>query len=175
MAKLKISPPWITFYNEIETFFREDPEVHVIYDEEGYSIKLYVDNSAKASALDKILVHEKTFGNITVTVTIVPANGFGAPAPTKEFLYNHALDRNPALSYIQTVNGIFMNGAIYVVFANKVVQYWDDNLGDVNGLRSTLYQEIAKDIFVDCEGVFFCTDVPVKNCSSLGKPLGEWP
>lgn len=173
MAKLKISPPWITFYNEIEVFFQDDPEVHVVYDEEAYSIKLYVDNSVKASALDKILVHEKTFGNITATVTVIPANGFGTPA--QEFLYKHALDRNPALSYIQTVGGIFMNGATYVVFANKVVQYWDDNLGDVNGLCSTLYQEIAKDIFTEREGVFFCTDVPGKTGASLGKPLGEWP
>ncbi len=173
MAKMKLSPPWITLYDEIEAFFKDDPEVHVVYDEETCAIKLYVDNSVKASALDQVLLHEHTFGNITQTVTVIPANGFNTPA--QEFLYKQALVRNPALSYIQTVGGIFMNGATYVVFANKVVQYWNDDLGDVNGLCSTLYQEIAKDIFAEREGVFFCTDVPAGNVTSLGKPLGEWP
>lgn len=172
MAKLKISAPWVTFYNEMEAFFKEDPEVHVVYDEETYAVELYVDNAAKASALEQVLVKEKTFGNITQTVTVIPANSMGAP--TKEFLFKNALDRNPALSYIQTVNGIFMNGLTYVVFINKVVQYWNDDIGDVNGLCSTLYQDIAADIFKDRPGVFFCTDVPTEG-GSLGKPLGEWP
>ena len=62
---------------------------------------------------------------------------------------------------------------VYIVFKNKVVQYFNDDLKDVNGFCSTLYQKIAKDIFAEngCETACYCTDVS----ENLGKPLGEWP
>lgn len=157
MAKIAMSPPWIAYYHEIEAFFKEDPDVHVLFDEDACEIKLFVDDAAKGAALDQLLVHEKSFGEITLLVTVIPANGVKT---IREDLYGAALKDNPALSYIRTVGGIFSNPLTYVVFANKVVQYWTDNLGDINGLRSTLYQEIAKDIFDEKETVFFCTDLP---------------
>jgi hypothetical protein len=49
-----------------------------------------------------------------------------------------------------------------VVFVPKVVQYYTDNLGDINGFRTTLYQELAKELFGESEltrGVYFCTDI----------------
>jgi hypothetical protein len=49
-----------------------------------------------------------------------------------------------------------------VVFVPEVVQYYTDNLGDINGFRTTLYQELAKELFGDSElsrGVYFCTDI----------------
>ena len=84
-------------------------------------------------------------------------------------MFRKAFEGNPAFSYAVTVGGISSNDFNYVVFKNKVVQYWNDNLGDINGNESTLYQEIAKDIFEDCTGIYFCTDTE-KN---LGKPLSE--
>ena len=61
--------------------------------------------------------------------------------------------------------------ANYVVFENKVVQFFNDDLSDIHGNKSTLYQEIAKDIFGDCDNIYFCTDTK----EEIGKPLGEWP
>ena len=63
-------------------------------------------------------------------------------------------------SYVEEVTGIFSNPITYVVFVNEVVQYYNDNLSDIHGLRSTLYQEIAKDIFETRLGVYYCTDLP---------------
>lgn len=53
-----------------------------------------------------------------------------------------------------------INSFTYVVFEKEVVQYWNDNLADYNGLTSTLYQDLAKEIFEDAnlDGVYFCTD-----------------
>lgn len=59
-----------------------------------------------------------------------------------------------------TVDGIMTNPMTFIVFQNKVVQYWNDDLGDINGNCSTLYQTVAKDVFGDVEGIFFCTDTP---------------
>jgi hypothetical protein len=57
------------------------------------------------------------------------------------------------------------------VFEKKVVQFFNDQLDDINGNKSTLYQDIAKDVFEKHEGVYFCTAADGK----LSKPLGEWP
>ena len=56
------------------------------------------------------------------------------------------------------IEGVFVNPIHYCVFKKEVAQYWGDNLGDPHGNVSTLYQEIAKDIFGESGGVIFCTD-----------------
>jgi len=60
----------------------------------------------------------------------------------------------------------------YVLFKNKVVQYFIDNIGDYNGMKSTLYEDIARDIFEDVDGVFFCTALP-DNLSSYTIKMPE--
>lgn len=165
MAKLRLSPPWYKFVNEVSLLFKEDEEVHIIYDEENYDLKLYVDNENKAAALAELLPEKKEFGNVTLTIEVVPCNA--AHKLTKvvnpELLYETAFNGNPVLSFIHRVSGIFVNDIVYVVFKNKVVQYFNDDLGDVYGQCSTLYQEIAKDLFPAVENVYFCTDKPNAN------------
>lgn len=156
MNKPKLASPWISFYREIEAMFKEDEQVHPVYDEENNVVKLYVENQEKAEALEKILPDHRTFGNVTVTVTVIPANKL---AEVRDTWFRKAFEGNPAVSYITTITDVFNNPITYVVFKNKVVQYYNDDLGDVHGNRSTLYQDIAKEIFEDHEGIFFCTDV----------------
>lgn len=177
MAQLKLSAPWVVFYKEIQEMFRTDPGVHVVYDEgEGDvgHVRLYVEEQEKADALSRILIRKKDFGSISMDVTVIPANGCMAEMKqSPATLFRAAFDGNDALEYISTVRGIFANDLNYVVFKNCVVQYFNDDLGDAHGVCSTLYQEIAKDIFEPMEGVFYCTDVPAGK--SFGFPLGEWP
>lgn len=164
---MKLSSPWVEFYRELEALFAEDDEVKVVYDEENNEVKLYVENVRKADALTQLLPTEKTFGNVTLKVTVIPANNAEV---SKADLIAEAFEGNPALSYVQHVDAVI--GAFdYAVFKNKVVQFFDDNLSDINGNKSTLYENIAKDVFGENVGVFFCTEAPV----SLTKPLGEWP
>lgn len=156
MNKPKLAAPWISFYREIEAMFKEDEQVHPVYDEENNVVKLYVEDQEKAEALEKILPDHRTFGNVTVTVAVIPANKL---TEVRDTWFRKAFEGNPAVSYITTIEDVFNNPITYVVFKNKVVQYYNDDLGDVHGNRSTLYQEIAKEIFEDHEGIFFCTDV----------------
>ena len=44
----------------------------------------------------------------------------------------------------------------FAVFAKEVVQYYNDDLTDINGLKSTLYEDIARDVF-DIDGINYCT------------------
>lgn len=165
---MKLSPPWITFYNKIEALFEQDPEVKIVYDDEKKEVKLYVDNSRKADALSQILPTEKTFGNITMKIIVIPAN---SDLTTKIDLFAEAFDGNPALRYVQHVDAVI--GAFdYAVFQNKVVQFFNDDMSDINGICSTLYEDIARDVFGPNTGMFFCTEA---GSVELTKPLGEWP
>ena len=151
--KIKLSSPWVRFYREIEALFKEDPEVEVRYVEEAQIIKLYVEGEEKAEAIAQLLLPQRTFGDVTVKVMVIPAN---LRASYMLDMFQKAFEGNPALTAIHPSGGIFDFN--YVVFKAKVVQFRSDDIGDMNGLTSTLYQDIAKDIFVDHPGIFFCTE-----------------
>lgn len=156
MALLKLSSPWMNYYHEISAFFRNDPDVRIVYDEEENEIKVYVSDNKKAVALSELLPTEKVYGNVILKVTVVLPNSYSRiPA---DQLFDVALKGNTALSFIKTVQGVLSNNLTYVVFKKEVVQYFNDNLGDIYGNCSTLYQEIAKDIFNAIDGVYYCTD-----------------
>lgn len=188
MAIFHMSAPWVIFYRELEELFKYDPQVHVVYDEADNHVKLYVDDADKAIALDILLPHTKVFGSVSMSISVIPANTTERDfaATNRDELFRVAFRGNGAFSFAKTVTGIFVNNLTYIVFRNRVVQYFNDDLGDIYGQCSTLYQEIAKNVFGETEGIFFCTDaeqpiVFVDNdkgcelCEAIGSPLGEWP
>lgn len=181
MARIGLAPPWITYVNEVTQMFLYDPEVHVVYNNDECEVKLYVDTASKAAALTQLMPSEREFGNVVLRITIVPANNnVGLPKfSNKASVYNAAFNGNGAFAFTKQVTGIFSNDLVYVVFKNKVVQFFNDDLSDIYGQCSTLYQNIAKDVFNDAEGVFFCTDAeePVYGTlrADVASPLGEWP
>ena len=155
MTNLNLSTPWVTFYREIEALLGGDPDINVVWDEENKRVKLYVEDADKAEALDTLLPREKTFGNVTVKVSVLPAN---EEEESKASLFRRAFEGNPAFAFEKTVETALTNPVSYVVFKKEVVQFWNDDLSDVNGNCSTLYEEIARDVFDDNAGIFFCTD-----------------
>ena len=159
MAVLKLSSPWTIFYRELDALFGKDPEVMVIFYEDELEVKLYVTDAAKAEAIAELLPSEKEFGVVTLKITVVPPNGCSIRNGKIDTL-RAAFSGNPVLSYIRTISGVFSNNLTYVVFRNEVVQYFNDSIGDINGLCSTLYQTIAKDVLGDIDGVYYCTDTP---------------
>jgi len=154
MGKLELSAPWEIFYHEINELFGNDPEIDIKIDNIAKNVSLFVSNAAKADALQKILPDKKVFGDIEVKITVIPANEEDSPLS----LYQRAFFGNPAFEYAveNGVEGDF--NAVYVIFQNKVVQFFCDNIADANGNKSTLYENIAEDIIEDHAGVFFCTD-----------------
>lgn len=181
MAKLKLSPPWDIYATEVETLFKFCDGVHVVYDHEEMKLSLYVDDGERADALSRLMPHEKVLGNTTLHISVIPGNTAAcSTGASKGTLYRIALQGNKAFSRVKVVKGAFLSNDItFVVFAKEVVQFYTDNLGDLYGLRSTLWQEIAKDVFGETEGVFFCTEPGDSSSSmlnnSIASPLGEWP
>lgn len=158
--ELRLSSPWVTLYHQIDALFGEDPAVTVEMREgdENVTIELYVEGATKAEAIERLLPGEVSFGDLAVQIVVKPAND---GLRSVEALVGAAFAGNPALSYCKVVEGVFTNPVTYVVFRNTVVQYWNDNLGDVNGNVSTLYQDLAKELLGESlDGAMFCTDLP---------------
>lgn len=153
--KVNLAPPWITYFKEIEALFAQDPDVRVEFDEEGYGVTIYVEGQDKADAIDQLLPDEMEFGNIKMKITVVPANKLEMD---KVDLLNRAFAGNPAFAYAKRVEGVFTNPIYYAVMQKKVVQFYNDDLHDINGNMNTLYQDIAKDVIGEEGGICFCTN-----------------
>ena len=123
------------------------------YDNDNTSLKLYVEGVKKADALTKLLPAHKEFGNVVLNITVIPANY----KDDKVSLFRAAFEGNSIVSEIATKD--LCGGKVsYVVFEGKVVQFFNDSMADINGLCSTLYQDIANEVFDDHAGIYFCTE-----------------
>ena len=179
-VRLKLSPPWITYVNKIKALFENDPEIKIEYDNDLLMVKLFVEDTKKACAIATLLPEEKEFADLPLEICIIPANLEQFDEIEDDFydlshkeLFDLAFKNNPVYAFSYEINDFFGCSITYVVFKNRVVQFFNDNLNDIHGLISTLYQDIADEIFEDAGlfGVFYCTDIEEK----VGKPLGEWP
>lgn len=157
MATLNLTTPWVEYYRKIDAIFKNDSEVNVLYNNDTREIRIFVDNGAKANAIDTLLPDTVNFGNVELTINVIPSNGEKLEIPRN--LYSVVFTGNSAVERIETVEGIFSNPITYIIFKKEVVQYYNDDLGDYFGVRSTLYETIAQEIFNSQEGVYFCTNI----------------
>lgn len=163
MPIIKKSAPWVTYYREVDELFKKDKEVFVVLDEENVELKIYVNNQSKASAIQYLLPTEKEFGNVILKIEVIPANGMKMRNVDEASILDIACEAFRDNDAVYTVTGVrSMFDLIYVIFRKEVVQYFDDNLGDINGNCSTLYEVIARDVFRDV-GVKYCTDCGKEN------------
>ena len=149
---LKLSSPWEIYSHKVNALFEPDEEVNVVFDNEAMELKIYVDNGRKADAIAKLLPEEKEFGNVKIKITVIPSNKNETilDAIKEAFAGNEAVDD---ICSKKTPMGEYQ----YVVFAPRVVQFFSDDISDIDGKTSTLYQDIAKEILGEKTGVFFCT------------------
>ena len=158
-ANLNLSPPWISYVHKIESLFNGDEDVIIQYDNEEVALKLFVNDEVKAEAISKLLPMQKEFGNVILTITVYPPNEYVKP---RAAYFGEACEGNPNVADILTIEDvpgmIISNPITYIIFKKEVVQYFDDNLHDAHGNRTTLNEDIARDIFGESVGVFFCTD-----------------
>lgn len=174
MGMVGLSSPWVSYYHELKAFFAEDPEIKIGFDNDAPEVKVFVDNDDKAEALAEVLPQSKNFGNVSLKISIIPANSKKTKRTDGEDLLHRVFKNNEAVEEIKVIDYYGAYKFTYVIFKNVVVQYWNDNLADANGLISTLYEDLAKHIIP--AGAFgevsYCTAPAVKGVNS---PLGEWP
>lgn len=173
-VRLKISPPWVTYINKLQALFDGDPAIAFNIDYDNMTVALAGYNGEKNAALQRLLPAEKKFGNVVLKI-VIDGPIANIAFPTQKDLFDTAFAGNPAYAYSVTPgDDVWFFSSTYVVFKNCVVQFFADNLNDCHGVISTLYQDIAAEIFEDTDlhGVYYNTDIEV---GKLGKPLGEWP
>ncbi len=153
--KVNLAAPWIVYANQVEAMFKEDPDVKFEYDDNEKIITLRVNGDDKADALTQLLPAEQNFGGVTLILRVIPAND---TETTTMDLFRRAFGGNPIISEFVSAETLW--GPLnFVVFKPKVVQYYDDELYDLNGVKTTIYQDLAKELFdVSDEGIFFCTE-----------------
>ena len=147
--KLKLSPPWTTYYRQLKALFGKDPDIKLFFDEEEGAVKFFVYDRCKEYALQKLLPKEESFGNVTVKILIEGPEGEPVSSGNKT-LWEDAFEGNPVVSKIEAEETPFSSRSlVYIGFVKEVVQFFNDDLSDPHGNCSTLYQEIAKEIFKD--------------------------
>lgn len=154
MENVKMYSPWVVFANEVKKLFERDEEVEVKYDNDEVMLSILVSNQDKYEALRRLIPARKEFGNVTLDINVIPAN-VNYDNASEVDLVKRAFARNPAIHNIRTYNTPF-GDVTYVAFDRCVVSVDADDMSDPNGYKSTLYQEIAKDIF-NLNQIFFCT------------------
>ena len=166
MARINMSPPWVLYYKKLNALFDEDNDILVIYNEDEMEVKLYCTDEDKSEALSFLLPNTVSFGSVELKITIIPSNkeengyveGYNITIKKSNIASHVLFDGNGHVEEIKTVSTPF-GDFTYVIFKKEVIQYFEDNLSDFYGNCSTLCETIAKEIFKDIEGVFFCTSI----------------
>lgn len=151
---LKLSSPWYTFYSDMEALFKNDKDIMMDFNDEDMVITMRVTGQAKAEALAQILPDEVEFGNIVVKIIIKPSNLEEKVSYVK--LFQQAFMGNDVLKNAVELNTP-MGDFYYAIFKKEVVQYYNDQMNDINGNRTTLYENIAKEVFRPEIKMFYCT------------------
>ena len=149
-VNVKLSAPWDIYFRKLEALFGRDPQIRIEYDRENIAIKLYVESVDKANALEALLPKEKVLGNVTLTVTVIPAK---KPTDMPNAV-EAAFKGNPIYEGIRSyqINGATFN---YALFTDRAAHYYSDDMSEYNGKTAALYSSIAKDVIGPVENVNF--------------------
>ena len=148
-VNIKLSAPWDIYFRKLEALFKQDPQIRIEYDREDVIIKLYVESIDKANALNLLLPSEKIFGNITLTIKIIPVN-----KPNNAHIVDTAFKDNPVYKGMKSyqINETTFN---YALFTDKAAHYYTDDFFEYQGKTAALYNSIAKDVLNEIDNVSF--------------------
>ena len=138
-----LSPPWNIYFSKVKVLFEQDPDIKGInFDQESKVITLVVSNPEKAGAIEQLLPATKEFGNVTVTIKV---EVFVEDAEeSKSDILSKAFCGNPIFKGIEKNQTL---GCAFCIFKKEVVQFYTDDLTTPDGYYSTLYEEVAREVF----------------------------
>lgn len=136
--------PWVRYVGRLRKLFEGDERVRVEYDEEETEAVLYVDGTDKADALTMLLPSSIEFGNVTLKVTVKPAN----EEITEDMLFVNAFDGNPC--FVDVMGGFGPDHDVsYALFAPECVQLREDDISEYGGYKTMTYAQLAKSVLND--------------------------
>ena len=160
--KMKLSPPWVTYFHKVQALFEKDDSVTVDFDEKNCCLNIIVkEDVEKGEAIQKLFPSEKVFGNNVMKINVITIME-EKQIPTAQ-IFAYAFCGNPIVEDIINASDILRDDQTYIMFQNKVVQFFNDDIYDYNGVCTTLYQDIAKDVFKDFADVHYCTSTNINT------------
>lgn len=148
----QVSAPWYTVHRKLKKLFKGDPEVKVspldgsVKEEDGkYTVYISCNNAEKLSAIEKLIKTEYDFGGVRMNIKFTAKDG---DTEDWEKILKTAFTGNTNVTSIVAVPDLF-DEYYYVIFEDKVVQFYNDEMWDCYGNWNGLYTDIAKDVFKD--------------------------
>lgn len=157
-TNVAIQSPWVTAYNQIKSLFERDPELLIssmVENDGTYEFTISSSNRVKIEAIQSLLKEEYVFGNVTMKVNFSVENEDILQVVKNAFLGNDILKDTQ-------VGGNPLTGEQnFALFKKEVIQFYNDNLLDYYGNKSTLAEDIAREVFNErvLKEVHFCTDI----------------
>lgn len=162
MEAIKISPPWYTYWNMVNSLFEKDEEVTVgqidkLEDGVTYGFTIEVRSHDKWAALKEILPEQKTFGKVALKIDIIDKDETHGKSVAG--LFKKAFKDNPIVDEVLELEDHVHSKHTFVMFAPEVFQFYNDNMMDLNGNWTGIAEQMAKEVFEDFAniGVHFCT------------------
>lgn len=151
---VKLSAPWDIFFKQIFELFRYDNDIAVTHTEDDpYRITILVNSEDKYNALLQLMPTEKEFGNVTVSIDIVPSNKEKSDRELLETLFKG----NQVFSKVVSSKLPTGDAINFAMFKPYVVQYYADNLRDPYGNNNELYADIAREVFGSRDNLQYST------------------
>lgn len=148
--------PWVGYVEATRALFEGDSDVTVgdatRTDDGDYRVVVRVRGQDKAESVSALLPAERTFGNVTLHVDVVPDN-------VRELTVSDHLRRafagNPLfVDVIETPLSPVSFGATYALFMPQCVQYRSDDLGSPYGVTTLAAEEAARMVLSLPDGTF---------------------
>ena len=156
-----LTPPWYIYQKQVKALFEHDSQIIVgeVYQQENgkdYAFDIEVRNHEKYMALDRVLSRFKLFGNVALTINLFDEEN--SIEENAIDICRVIFDGNPIVESIEDIVDPAGVHHGFVVFCPKIIQYYADDMRDINGNVTTLAQNIAREVFNDAaDGVNFCT------------------
>lgn len=168
-VQAQLSPPWITYFNELKNSIGADPTVTVgplIPVGGNYIILVHALSNEKARALATFLKSFVQFGNVSVTVIVTNneneiVNPFPCPLDAFEIahLFQVALENNPYFEQV-VVQPQFPGGpnVVFPVFTAGVIQFFNDDISNLcqtfTGVATNVFRDVMNDEVCDSPILF---------------------
>lgn len=161
---LKLSTPWATYANMLAALFKYDDDIligdicEVNNEDVQYNLDIEVYDHNKFLALWQILPRVAEFGNAKMQFSVFDLENVSGENVNYTKIFKTIFNDNPILKEICIKPDFFGMEQSYICFNPEVIQFPNDNAGDINGNWSGLAEDIARKVFANfTPNIHFCT------------------
>lgn len=173
MIRFAMEAPWYNYQKKVKALFERDGDIKVgdVYEPEDgsadFAFDIEVRNHEKFLALDRVLIKQKVFGNVSLNITLFDEENDNGEDDYVT-LFETIFKGNPVVRDVKSVTDFAGTRFGFVRFYPEVIQFHDDDTSDYDGNWNGLAEDIAREVFVEgYRGVNFCT-ADKRECGFTG-------